>query len=462
MKTLNIQPADKLFFVGIAGSGMSALAQYAAMAGYSVAGSDRQFRDMSLPIVGQFSELGISCHVQDASGLDEQTNYVVASTAIENTNPEIQKANALHIPIIHRSDLLAFFIARKKTIAVAGTSGKSTTTAMVFQILHHAGLEPSLISGAAIHFLQKNGKIGNAYHGVGEWLVVEADESDGSLVKYRPEIGLVLNIEKDHKKIEELVPLFRTFIENCQQKIILNFDDKLLHQFIDAQTITFSAQSQKSNYYTHAIMLQPFSSEFAVHNNTYKLAVPGMHNVQNAVAAIAAAKYIGVSTAQIQLALAQYSGIHRRHQLVEATENLILIDDYAHNPAKVEASIKACYTMAPQIIAWFQPHGFGPTRFLRHEFVAQIQKALRPTDHIYMSEIYYAGGTVARDISSADLINDLQAKGVSAHFVPNRTDFPKIVQHLLIKPTVILLMGARDNSLDSFATYCRNYFFQEK
>src|SRR6187455_3110774 len=218
------------FFIGIAGTGMSALAQYLQGIGKSVSGSDRYFKE------GEFNETqekleaeGINCFLQDGSGINDKTDLVVVSTAIEDTVYEVQKAKQLNIPIIKRSELLALIAESKKTIAVGGTSGKSTTSAMLFDILEHAGMQPSIISGAGLVSIIKEGKIGNAKVGAGEWLVIEADESDGSIVQYHPEIGLLLNVDKDHQEIDELMSIFHTF-KNNSQKFIVNQSNVLAKQ----------------------------------------------------------------------------------------------------------------------------------------------------------------------------------------------------------------------------------------
>src|SRR5687767_2441286 len=210
------------FFIGIAGTGMSALAQYLQGVGKNVSGSDRYFKE------GEFNETkekleaeGVNCFLQDGSGINDKTDLIVVSTAIEDTVYEVQKAKQLNIPIIKRSELLAIIAASKKTIAIGGTSGKSTTTAMLFDILEHAGMQPSIISGAGLVSIIRQGKIGNAKVGAGEWLVIEADESDGSIVQYKPEIGLLLNVEKDHKEMYVLMEVFTVF-KNNSQKFIVN------------------------------------------------------------------------------------------------------------------------------------------------------------------------------------------------------------------------------------------------
>ena len=196
----SIHDFKNVFFIGIAGVGMSAIAQYLAGVGKNVSGSDRYFKEGTYNETKEKLEAeGIRCFLQNGDGITTDTDLVVVSTAIEDTVFGVQKAKQLNIPIIRRSELLALIAASKKTIAVGGTSGKSTTSAMLFDILDKAGLQPSIISGAGLVSIIREGKIGNAKVGAGDWLVIEADESDGSIVQYHPEIGLLLNIDKDHQ-----------------------------------------------------------------------------------------------------------------------------------------------------------------------------------------------------------------------------------------------------------------------
>ena len=209
---MSINDFKNIFFIGVAGTGMSAIAQYLQGIGKNVSGSDRYFTPNTPNETREKLEAeGIQCFLQDGSGITEKTDLVVVSTAIEDTVYEVQKAKELNIPILRRSQVLALISESKRTIAVGGTSGKSTTSAMIFDILQFAGLQPSIISGAGLTSIIREGKIGNAKVGAGEWLVIEADESDGSIVQYHPEIGLLLNIDKDHQEIDELMQIFETF-----------------------------------------------------------------------------------------------------------------------------------------------------------------------------------------------------------------------------------------------------------
>ena len=440
------------FFIGIAGTGMSALAQYLQGIGKNVSGSDRYFKEGELnDTKDKLQAEGINCFLQDGSGINDKTDLVVVSTAIEDTVYEVQKAKQLNIPIIKRSELLALIAESKKTIAVGGTSGKSTTTAMLFAILEHAGMQPSIISGAGLTSIIKEGKIGNAKVGKGDWLVIEADESDGSIVYYKPEIGLLLNIDKDHKEIDSLMEIFTVF-ENNSKKFVVNQSHSLASKLSQNVNNDFSIDEKfPAGYPANDFKQSGFNVQFSILNVQFSINAIGRHNMENAVAAISVAHQIGVDLETSAAALKNYEGIYRRSQVYGNKNGVWLIDDYAHNPVKCAASIMACQPVAKKVIAWFQPHGYAPTKFLRNDFVDEIAKALRPVDEIWMSEIFYAGGTTTKDISSNDLINDLKAKGANAFFVENRNDLVTSIRPHLTDNCVLLLMGARDPSLEQFA-----------
>lgn len=456
MNINHINNFQKPFFIGIAGVGMSAIAQYLQGIGKEVSGSDRYFREGEYNATqNQLEAEGIQCFVQDGSGITENTDLVVVSTAIEDTVYEVKKAKELNIPIIRRSELLALIAKSKKTIAVAGTSGKSTTSAMLFQILLDAGLAPSIISGAGLTSIIKQGKIGNAFVGNGEWLIIEADESDGSVIQYTPDIGLLLNVDKDHQEIDELMDLFSTFKRNTKELFIVNQSNTLSQQLSANTEHDFGFEKETAKYNATNFTQKGFELRFEVLGQTVKMNAIGQHSVENAVAAIAVAHQIGVDLKTCAKSLEHYEGIYRRHQILGQKNGIWIIDDYAHNPAKCAASIKACQPLADKVIAWFQPHGYGPTRFLRNDFVEEIAHALRPQDEIWMSEIFYAGGTATKDISANDLVKDLQKKGKNAFFVEDRNDLLHHLKPALTGNAVLLLMGARDPSLEAF---CKEVF----
>jgi UDP-N-acetylmuramate--alanine ligase len=450
--TNSLDNYQHIFFIGVAGSGMSALAQYLAGMGKTVSGSDRFF----LP--GQPNEIkeklqaeGINCFLQDGSGINFDTQLVIASTAVEETNPEIQKTKTLNIPILLRSELLTIISNSKRTIAVGGTSGKSTTTAILFDILDHAGLQPSIISGAGLVRLQKQGKIGNAFVGKGDWLVIEADESDGSIVNYHPGVGLLLNIDKDHKEIDELKLIFQTFREHTKRLFVVNASNSLTAPFSQNKQQDFSSTDADAGYKATDFTQQGFQIQFKINGVNFFMNAIGRHNMENALAATCVANQLGVELPVCTEAIKNYEGIYRRNQVLGQKNGIWVIDDYAHNPAKVAAAIRSVQPLAKKIIAWFQPHGYGPTRFLRDDFVKEISQALRPQDEIWMSEIFYAGGTTTKNISAGDLVNDLKVLGCKAYFIENRNDLASGIKSHLEKDSAIILMGARDPSLDEFA-----------
>lgn len=444
------------FFIGVAGVGMSAIAQYLQGIGKQVSGSDRYFKpDEYNKIKEQLEAEGIQCFLQDGSGITSETDLIVVSTAIEDTVYEVQKAKELGIPIIRRSELLSIIAKSKKTIAVAGTSGKSTTSAMLYQVLLDANLEPSIISGAGLTSIIKQGKIGNAAVGKGDWLIIEADESDGSVVQYEPEIGLLLNIDKDHQEIDELIQLFTIFKNNTKGLFVVNQSNTLAKTLSANPEHDFGFEDEIAGYNAINFKQDGFHLSFEVKNQTFEMNAIGQHSVENATAAIAVAHQIGVDLEVCAKSLKTYEGIYRRHQILGNKNGVWVIDDYAHNPAKCAASIKACQPLAEKVVAWFQPHGYKPTRFLRQDFVEEISKVLRPQDEIWMSEIFYAGGTAVKDISANDLIQDIKATGKSAFFVEDRNQFLETVRPSLSENSVLLLMGARDPSLEVF---CKELF----
>lgn len=449
----SISDFQKPFFIGIAGTGMSAIAQYLQGVGKEVSGSDRYFHP------GQPNETkekleaeGILCFLQNGEGITNETDLVVVSTAVEDTVEEVIKAKQLNIPIIKRAALLSIIAKSKKTIAVGGTSGKSTTSAMIFDILQHAGMQPSIISGAGLTSIIKEGKIGNAKVGAGDWLVIEADESDGSIVLYTPEIGLLLNIDKDHKEIEVLMDVFKQFRHHTKEYFVVNQSHPLPKQLSGNPAHNFSVDvADDAAYHASDFEQNGLHISFSINQTPFQLNAIGKHSMENALAAAAVCHLIGVPLTIASEALMSYEGIYRRHQVLGQKNGVWLIDDYAHNPAKCAASIQACQPLADKVVAWFQPHGYGPTKFLRHDFVEEISNVLRPQDEIWMSEIFYAGGTAVKDISANDLIEDLKSKGCQAFFAENRNDFLETARPHFTANTVLLLMGARDPSLEQFS-----------
>jgi len=447
----SLKGINKIHFIGVAGTGMSAIAQDLSAEGKEITGSDRYFHpDTPNETQEKLVAEGIACFLQDGSGIDVNTQLIVISTAIEDSNVEMKKAALLNIPVIKRAELLSLILKEKKGIAIGGTSGKSTTTAMLFDILDFAGLQPGIISGAGLVRLQEQGKIGNAQLGKGDWLVIEADESDGSIVNYHPEIGVLLNIDKDHKEISELETIFETF-KNNSKYFIVNASHELTAPFTQQNRQNFSSTNAKAGYYATDFQQEGLEIRFKINSIPFTLHAIGKHNMENVLAAVTVACQVGVDLEVCSKAIAHYKGIYRRNQVLGKKNGVWVIDDYAHNPAKVAAAILGVQPLAKKVIAWFQPHGYAPTRFLRNDFVESISLSLRPQDEIWMSEIFYAGGTAVKDISANDLIQDIKALGKQAFFVEDRNQLITALRPHLTEDSVLLLMGARDPSLDIFA-----------
>lgn len=448
----NLTNIKNPFFIGIAGAGMSAIAQYLQGTGLQVSGSDRFFNEGKAgDIKTKLEAEGIHCFLQNGEGITPATDLVVVSTAIEDTVVEVRKAKELGIPIIRRSELLALIAATKKTIAIGGTSGKSTTTGMLFAIMRHAGKQPSVITGAGLVDLIKKGKIGNAFVGNSEWLIIEADESDGSIVQYHPEIGVLLNIEKDHKELEELGKVFETFRDNSRCFSVNRSNAYARELSVGAANDFCVNDALEAGFRATNFQQNGFQISFKINEQPFTLNIFGRHNMENALAAATAASLAGVSLADASAALREYEGIYRRTQVLGQKKGIWVVDDFAHNPVKCAAAIAACQPVSGKVVAWFQPHGYTPTKFLRKEFVSEIAHVLRPQDEIWMSEIFYAGGTAVKDISALDLINDIKALGKKAYFVEDRNLFLEEVRSHLSEGTTLLLMGARDPSLEQFS-----------
>ncbi|MCQ2249622.1 MAG: Mur ligase domain-containing protein [Bacteroidales bacterium] len=445
----------KYFFIGIAGAGMSAIAQYLAGKGHTVEGSDRVF----LKPEGQDSRQkleaeGIICHAQGESTPALDTDFVVVSTAIEDSVHEYKFAKDNGIKTIHRSDLLAEICDQNRTIAVSGTSGKSTTTAMIYSVLEYCGFSPSLITGAGLATLQEQGKIGNAAVGKSDILVIETDESDGTIVKYHPEIGLVLNIDRDHKEISELIPLFETFCKHTKKTVIVNLDNERSASLSRKHGHDFSAKSECENFSQTMEGIR-----FECNGTEFKLSQIGRHNMENALAAIKVARIFGISDNKISEALSKYTGIYRRNRILASKNGVTLMDDFAHNPAKISASVSACQDISERVIAWFQPHGFAPSRLMKDELIADLTRLLRPQDIIVFSKIYYAGGTADQSISAKEFADGLSANGKNAIYIEERASLLLYLKTTAKPGDIILLMGARDPSLATFAENIREGMF---
>jgi UDP-N-acetylmuramate--alanine ligase len=448
------------FFCGIGGSGMLPLANIVRNKGATVAGSDRALDQGRLGAKFEWLEsLGISLHKQDGSGLTSGDQILIASAAIEDTVPDIAKANALGCKRMTRAELLAdLFNAAPRSIAVGGTSGKSTVTGMIGWVLCEAGLDPTIMNGGVMkNFVNASTPFASARVGKGNIFVSEVDESDGSIALFTPEVAVLNNVSLDHKSLEELRQLFGDFATKAKTAI-WNADDietvALISPLSLKNPISFGFTDRADIRATDVIDM-PLGSRFTLIANgetwPVTLQVPGRHNIANALAAIAAAMAAGVSVPQIIAAMERFNGLARRFDIVGIAGGITVIDDFGHNPDKTAATLATLKAFPGRVIAFFQPHGYGPIRVMGQELAGVFAKHLNRDDYLILCDPVYFGGTVDRSLGSASITDAVLAAGRKAEHIPAREDCCKRIVELAQPGDRIVIMGARDDTLSAFA-----------
>lgn len=441
----------KFGFCAVSGSGMSALAQVLKYKKNEIFGSDRSFdQGKDQKNKQALTDIGIKIFPQDGSMLDNSFTALYASTAVEDTIPDIKRAKELNIPIKLRSDLLAeIFASYKYNIAIGGTSGKSTTTAMIGFILDNADKKPLVINGALLKNYENQPGIPNVILNDGEYCVIEADESDGSIEKYSPYISVINNITLDHKSIEELQELFGNFASKASLGAVLNKDcpnSKTLLK-LNKNTVTFSIKNHTADFYAEKITPIPQGTLYTFRNTQYKLNLIGAFNVANAMCAVACCSLLGIQPEESCRILEKFLGTKRRLEVLGTTNNITVIDDFAHNPDKVAASMSALKSYPGRLIIMFQPHGFSPMRLMGKEIMDSFIEYMSADDILMLPEIFFAGGTVKRDISSKDLVNYAKRHDKDARFFETREELKQNILEIAKPHDRIVLMGARDNSI---------------
>ena len=445
-------------FSGVGGSGMTPLAILSASWGAQVTGSDRNWdRGLDLPSFRALRAAGVQFVPQDGTGITEGLDAVIHSTAIEQGNPEYTRAVSLGIPRIRRGTFLASITASRRTIAVAGTSGKSTVTAMVAHILLEAGLDPSFVGGGAAVSLPGAVPPGSLRVGSSDWLVVETDESDGSVAEISSAIAVLTNLSRDHKEIEETIRLFESFLEKARECVVIHAGDPVLGRVQVPESLPRlhvalegSEVWATPDLVARSIRLDPESVAFEVDEVSVRVPVPGRLTVENALLALGAAESAGIPRSAAADALATFAGVRRRLERIGTAGGLDVFDDFAHNPVKIAAALEA---LRPRGSFWivYQPHGYGPTRFFRDELIATFAECLRPGDHLFLSPIYDAGGTADRSIRSEDLIDPLRRAGVDAAHAATREEAIQEIAKQARPGDRVVVMGARDDTLPGFA-----------
>lgn len=454
--------ANDYFFCGIGGSGMLPLAMIVQARGHRIEGSDRSRDQGRTPEKFAWLEAhDVALHPQDGSGVTRADQIVVATGAVEDTVPDIGAAKAVGATIKTRPQLLSeLFNAAPASIGVAGTSGKSTITGMIAWILHKAGRAPTVMNGAVMkNFADADHPFASALIGGADLFVSEVDESDGSIARYNPTVAVVSNISLDHKSMEELRELFGGFTDRATTAV-LNLDNPetaaLAQTLLPEKVVTFALGEEAATLNAHDLEPRPTGMRFTLTEqggakHAVTLNVPGAHNVANALAALGAVRALGVPLAEATAALETFSGIRRRMEVVGTAKGVTVIDDFAHNPDKIAATLKTLHAFDGRLLILFQPHGFGPLKLMKSEFIEGFAGLMRPDDVLLMPEPVYYGGTTDKSVGSEDIASGVRAMGRTAEALPTRDACGDRLVELARPGDRIIVMGARDDTLSTFA-----------
>ncbi|HCF51267.1 MAG TPA: UDP-N-acetylmuramate--L-alanine ligase [Syntrophomonas sp.] len=433
--------------VGIGGAGMSGIAKVLAEQGLKVSGSDLQSTDVTRKLADQ----GVTVYLGHSSAnLKPGVDLVVASSAIPKDNSELTAARESGIPILKRGQMLAYMVNDLQTIAVAGAHGKTTTTSMVFQALCGAGLDPTFILGGELQGSQLGARLGKS-----PYCVVEADESDASFLELRPYIAVITNIEDDHLDFygstENILKAFRRYfdcVKNGGFALVCGDDtevQKLLAQEVSSRVVTYGEGTANDYYFTDwearemGSRCQVFKRGLRL--GSLHLSVPGRHNTLNAIAAVAAACELGLPYEPAARALQEFSGAKRRFHLVGQKNDITVIDDYAHHPTEIEATIAAArQAHKGRLTVIFQPHRFTRTQLMGE----RLGKSLVGADTVFVTDIYSAGEPVIPGITAQIVYDAARGAEAKVYYVPDKEALAPLVAGQSQKGDLIITMGAGD------------------
>jgi UDP-N-acetylmuramate--alanine ligase len=449
-----------VFFSGIGGSGMLPLASIVRASGGKVAGSDRSLDAGRTPHKFDYlRSLGIQLFPQDGSGLQDGMT-LVTSAAVEAMVPDVVRAKELGLPHLTRPQFLARLLNdAQRSVAVGGTSGKSTVTGMIGWILHACHRQPTVMNGAVMkNFVTPSAPFASALVGDPELFVSEVDESDGSIALYKPEIAVLTNISLDHKEMDELRQLFGYFLARSR-KAVLNLDDpetRVLSETVPRdKVIGYGFDAPSADFMGKDLKLEPQGVTFALEaegeRHDVRLAVPGRHNASNALAAIAAARSLGVRIEDAVTAIARFEGLKRRLETVGEAGGVTVIDDFAHNPDKIAATLATLRAQPGRLLIMFQPHGYGPLAKMGEPLADSLADGMAPDDRLYLPDPVYQGGTVDKVRGSDWLAEQVRGHGKRAEHIAERTKIADALVAQAREGDRILIMGARDDTLIDFA-----------
>lgn len=460
--SLRASMTQSYFLSGIGGSGMLPLAVTLRRTGAQVSGSDRAF-DAAHLAPGHADKrdfllgLGIRIAPQDGSG-PQPGDTLVISAAVENTTPDVQRANALGLAIRTRAQVLSgLFNAAQRGVGVAGTSGKSTTTAMIGWALHACGADPTIVNGASMpnFAIETNGdaRFASSVSGAGPF-VAEVDESDGSIALWHPHVALVSNITLDHKPLPELLQLFSDFLRKGAIKVI-NLDDAHLRDLrahLGDGVITYALHDENADWRILNASTRARGEAWMVRGpdgrtHAMALRVLGAHNASNALSAVAVGASLGLDAGDLCRALSAFAGVTRRLEMRARVDGVSVYDDFAHNPDKIATSLRALKDEHARVLCFFQPHGFRPMELMHEELFSALRDGLSREDVFWTCDPLYLGGTTQRNDLARALTTRLCDAGLDARFLDDRAMWPAEAAALARPGDAVVLMGARDDTL---------------
>ncbi|MCR5175402.1 MAG: UDP-N-acetylmuramate--L-alanine ligase [Anaerovibrio sp.] len=436
----------KVHFIGIGGAGMSALAKILVEKGYAVSGSDMKESVMT----GTLRELGARIFIGHRAENVDGAEAIVVSSAIREDNPEVREAERLGLKRLHRSDVNAFLINNSKGIAVAGAHGKTTTTAMLGVSLDYEGVSPSIIIGGEVDYLGSNAKLGKS-----EYLVSEADESDGTFLKYYPYIGVVTNIENDHMdhygSMENIIKAFQQFMNQIREDgcAVVCFDNENIRNLADkvkCRVVSYGIDSD-ADYLAGNITADAMGTSFDVLHKgenlgSVKLNVPGRHNVLNAMACIVTGLVMGLTVRHMAEGLTMFNGAKRRFQTKGKANGIWVVDDYAHHPTEIATTIKAARQTQPKrLICAFQPHRYSRTQLLQKEYGS----CFAGVDILILTDVYSAGEDPIPGIDGELLVKEVaEQTGQETVYIKDKADIAGYLKSIAREGDLIMTMGAGD------------------
>ena len=434
----------QIHMIGIGGTGMNGIAEVLLNLGYAVSGSDLQATEVTRRLEKLGARVAIGHDPKNLSGAD----VVVISSAVRDTNPELVEARRLKIPVIPRAEMLSELMRMKLGIAVAGSHGKTSTTSMIALVLEAGGFDPTVIVGGRLNTIGAHAKLGG-----GDFIVAEADESDRSFLFLSPFIAVLTNIDEEHldqyQTVDELKKTFVHFANKVPfySPIVLCLDSPPLQGLIpllERRIISYGFSAQ-ADFFARDQKFENFSSSSTVYQRgeplgTLRLNVPGKHNIANALAAIAVGLELDIPQPRIFQALESYSGTGRRFELKKVVNDIMIIEDYAHHPTEIKATLDAAKTGWPRrVLTVFQPHRYSRLSFLMKKFAT----AFNQSDVLILTEVYSAGEDQVPGVSGQALFEEVSQFGHrDVHFEPDLARIPGLVASLAQPQDIIMIMGA--------------------